>query len=177
MNYGNIKKTDIADGVGVRVTLFVSGCRRHCKGCFNSDTWDFGYGEPFTEETEKELLDALAPSYINGLTLLGGEPMEPENQAALLPFVCRVRSLYPDKSIWCYTGCTLEKDLVPGGSHFCGATEELLSLIDVLVDGEFIEEKKDLRLLFRGSSNQRVIDMKKGCVIYGAGSENEGKRY
>ena len=176
MNYGNIKKTDIADGVGVRVTLFVSGCRRHCKGCFNSDTWDFGYGEPFTEETEKELLDALAPSYINGLTLLGGEPMEPENQAALLPFVRRVRSHYPDKSIWCYTGCTLEKDLVPGGSHFCGATEELLSLIDVLVDGEFIEEKKDLRLLFRGSSNQRVIDMKKGCVIYGAGSENEGKR-
>ena len=160
MYYGEIQKTDIANGRGVRVSLFVSGCRRHCKGCFNSDTWSFTYGTPYTDETENEIIEALSPSYINGLTLLGGEPMEKENQEALLPLLRRVRETYPEKDIWCYTGCTLEKDLVPGGAYYCEATDEILSLLDVLVDGEFIEEKKDLRLVFRGSSNQRIIDMK-----------------
>ena len=134
MYYGEIKKTDIANGRGVRVSLFVSGCRRHCKGCFNSDTWSFTYGTPYTDETENEIIEALSPSYINGLTLLGGEPMEKENQEALLPLLRRVRETYPEKDIWCYTGCTLEKDLVPGGAYYCEATDEILSLLDVLVD-------------------------------------------
>ena len=159
MYYSEIKKTDIADGTGVRVTLFVSGCNRHCKGCFNPETWSFTNGKPFTGDTEQEILDALAPSYINGLTLLGGEPMEKSNQKALLPLVRRVREMYPEKDIWCYTGCTLERDLLPGGAYHCEETDELLHLIDVLVDGEFIEEKKNLRLVFCGSENQRVIDM------------------
>ena len=160
MYYSEIKKTDIADGPGVRVTLFVSGCTRHCKGCFNPETWSFTNGRPFTEETQQALLDALAPSYIGGLTLLGGEPMELENQRALLPFVRRVRAAYPEKTIWCYTGCTFEDDLNPGGSWHCEATDALLALLDVLVDGAFIEEKKNLRLVFRGSENQRLIDLR-----------------
>ena len=160
MYYGEIKKTDIANGTGVRVTLFVSGCRRHCKNCFNPETWSFTNGQPFTDDTAREIIDALRPSYINGLTLLGGEPMEIENQRALLPFVRQVRAAYPDKTIWCYTGCTLERDLYVGGTYHCEATDELMSLIDVLVDGEFIEEKKNLRLRFCGSTNQRIIDMK-----------------
>lgn len=160
MYYSEIKQTDIANGVGVRVTLFVSGCTRHCKGCFNPETWSFSNGLPFTAETEKLLLQALKPSYIGGLTLLGGEPMEPANQAALLPFIRRVRACYPEKDIWCYTGCILEHDLLPGGAYHCDATDELLHCIDVLVDGAFEEEKKDLRLVFRGSSNQRLIDMR-----------------
>ena len=160
MYYGEIKKTDIANGTGVRVTLFVSGCRRHCKNCFNPETWSFTNGQPFTDDTAREIIDALRPSYINGLTLLGGEPMEIENQRAFLPFVRQVRAAYPDKTIWCYTGCTLERDLYAGGTYHCEATDELMSLIDVLVDGEFIEEKKNLRLRFCGSTNQRIIDMK-----------------
>ena len=161
MYYSNIKKTDIADGTGVRVTLFVSGCRRHCKGCFNPETWSFENGRPFTRETEDELLSAMDHPFINGLTLLGGEPMEIPNQSALLPFLRRVRERFPDKDIWCYTGCTLERDLAPGGGYHCPETDEMLSLIDVLVDGEFIEERKKLGLLFRGSDNQRLIDMKR----------------
>jgi anaerobic ribonucleoside-triphosphate reductase activating protein len=161
MYFSEIKKTDIANGTGVRVTLFVSGCRRHCKNCFNSETWSFTNGKPFTDETQRELLDALNHSYINGLTLLGGEPMEIENQRALLPFLRRVRAVCPNKDVWCYTGCTLERDLYEGGAYHCEATDELLSLIDVLVDGEFIEEKKNLRLIFCGSENQRLIDLKK----------------
>ena len=159
MYYSRIKKTDIADGTGVRVTLFVSGCRRHCPGCFNPETWSFTNGQPFTPETEQTLLQALAPSYIRGLTLLGGEPMEPENQRVLLPFVQQVRARFPEKDVWCFTGCTLETGLSPGGSHFCEATAPLLACIDVLVDGPFIEAQKDLRLVFRGSANQRVIDL------------------
>lgn len=161
MYYSEIKKTDIANGVGVRVTLFVSGCNRHCKNCFNRETWSFTNGQPFDESTEKLLLDALAPKHINGLTLLGGEPMEKPNQRSLLPFVRRVKEMYPDKDIWCYTGCTLERDLLANGAYHCEVTDELLSLTDVLVDGEFIEELKDIRLLFRGSSNQRIIDMQR----------------
>lgn len=161
MNYGEIKKTDIADGEGVRVSLFVSGCRRHCKNCFNKVTWDFDYGNPFTEETQEELLQALAPDYIAGLTLLGGDPMEPENQRALLPFVKRVRKELPKKTIWCYTGYTYKDGVLEEEQNNCEVTRELISLFDVLVDGRFIEELKDIRLVFRGSSNQRVIDIKK----------------
>lgn len=173
MNYGEIKKYDIANGEGVRVTLFVSGCTHHCKGCFNAETWDFHYGKPFTKDTEGELFAALSPAYIRGLTLLGGEPFEPSNQTALLPFLKRLRKELPEKDIWCYTGYTLDTDLRPGGSAYCEATDEMLGLLDVLVDGEFIEAKKDIRLVFKGSSNQRIIDLKKsreqGRIIERAG--------
>ena len=161
MNYGEIKKTDIANGEGVRVSLFVSGCRRHCKNCFNRMTWDFSYGKPFTEATQEELFEALAPGYIAGLTLLGGDPMEPENQRALLPFLKEVRKRFPHKTIWCYTGYTYADGTLAEGEVNCEATRELISLLDVLVDGRFVEELKDIRLVFRGSSNQRVIDVKR----------------
>ena len=161
MNYGEIKKTDIANGEGVRVSLFVSGCTHHCKGCFNPETWNFDFGKPFDGEAMTEVYNALLPSHINGLTLLGGEPMEPENQRALLPFIRKLRYSLPRKDIWCYTGYTLETDLAEGGKAYCSATSELLSYIDVLVDGEFIEEKKNISLKFRGSENQRLIDLPK----------------
>ena len=159
MYYGNIKKYDIADGPGVRVTLFVSGCRHHCKGCFNSETWDFQYGQPYTEDTEGELLEALKPGYIAGLTLLGGEPFEPENQVELVKLLKKVRETYPEKNIWSYTGYVYDKDLVPGGRVYTDVTDEMLSYIDVLVDGPFVEELKDITLQFRGSSNQRIIEL------------------
>ena len=159
MYYGNIKYYDIADGPGVRTTLFVSGCTHHCPGCFQPETWAFDYGRPFTAETEAELLASLAPDYVDGLTLLGGEPMEPDNQRALLPFLCRVREAYPGKDIWCYTGYTLERDLLSPSRARCEVTDQMLSLIDVLVDGEFIQAEKDITLLFRGSRNQRLIDL------------------
>jgi len=159
MNYSGIKETDIANGTGVRVSLFVSGCRHHCKGCFNPDTWRFEAGEPFTQETEALLLKTLEPDYVNGLSLLGGEPMEPDNQRALVPFLKKVREKFPQKTVWCYTGCVLQDDFTLDGDYTCEVTEELLSAIDVLVDGRFIEEKKNLRLLFRGSENQRLINM------------------
>ena len=161
MNYGNIKNCDIADGQGVRVTLFVSGCTNCCKGCFQPETWDFEYGRPFTAETEERLLKLLAPDFINGLTLLGGEPMEPENQRALLPFVRKVREVLPNKTVWCYSGFTYEELLTDGSHPRCEVTDELLSLIDVLVDGKFVEELKDISLRFRGSSNQRILDLNK----------------
>ncbi|MCI8637586.1 MAG: anaerobic ribonucleoside-triphosphate reductase activating protein [Coprococcus sp.] len=161
MNYGNIKKCDIADGPGVRVSLFVSGCRHHCKGCFNAETWDFHYGQPYTKETEAEILEALAPSHIQGLTLLGGEPFEPENQAKLAELVKKVREAFPQKDIWCYTGYLYDVDLIPGGKVFTENTDAMLSCIDVLVDGEFVEEKKDITLRFRGSSNQRILEIGK----------------
>ena len=159
MNYAEIKNYDIANGLGVRVSLFVSGCTHHCKGCFNPMTWDFSYGKPFTEEVQDELLEMLSPAYIDGLTLLGGEPMEPDNQRALLPFVNKVRAQYPDKNIWCYTGYKLDEELLKPSRARCEVTDELLSLIDVLVDGEFIEEQKNISLSFRGSENQRLIDL------------------
>ena len=159
MYYGEIKNCDIANGQGVRVTLFVSGCTNCCKGCFQPQTWDFEYGKPFTAETEEHLLKLLAPDYINGLTLLGGEPMEPENQRALLPFVKKVRETLPNKTVWCFSGFTYEGLLTDGSHPRCEVTDELLSLIDVLVDGKFVEELKDISLRFRGSSNQRLIDL------------------
>ncbi len=173
MYYGNIKNCDIADGEGVRVTLFVSGCTNKCKGCFQPETWDFCYGQPFTEETEEEILSMLKPDYINGLTLLGGDPFEPENQRALLPFVKRVREAYPQKNIWAYTGFTYD-ELKKDGSHpRCEVTDELLSQIDILVDGRFVEEFKDITLKFRGSRNQRILDLnetrKEGRAIFWEG--------
>ncbi len=161
MNYAEIKNCDIANGEGVRVSLFVSGCRRHCKGCFNAVTWDFSYGKPFDEEVEERILGMLAPGYIAGLTLLGGDPFEPENQRALLPFVRKVRERFPEKTIWCYTGYTYEHGGLKEPEVQTEATRALLSLIDILVDGRFIEAQKDIRLKFRGSSNQRVIDLKR----------------
>lgn len=160
MNYAVIKPRDIANGLGVRVSLFVSGCTHRCKGCFNSEAWDFSYGRPFDENTENEIIELMKPSYVRGLSLLGGEPMEPVNQRALEPFLRKVKNIYPDKDIWCYSGYTLENDILKGRAH-CEVTDSILSMIDILVDGEFVEEKKNIRLKFRGSENQRVIDLKK----------------
>ena len=159
MYYGTVKKRDIANGPGVRVSLFVSGCTHCCPGCFNRDTWDFKYGEPFTAETEEMILADLAPDFIAGLSLLGGEPMEPQNQRALLPLLKKVRERYPKKTVWCYSGYTLE-ELMGDSRGRCEVTDEVLSVIDVLVDGEFVEAKKDIRLRFRGSSNQRLVDLR-----------------
>ena len=150
----------IADGIGVRVTLFVSGCRNHCKNCFQPETWAFDYGEPFTKETEDYILQELAPDYVDGLTLLGGEPGEAENQRGLLPFLRRVRQELPSKTIWCYSGFTwAQLTGVEPARCRCEVTDEFLSLLDVLVDGPFVEELHDITLLFRGSSNQRLIDV------------------
>ena len=160
MNYAGIKYCDIANGLGCRTVLFVSGCRNHCKDCFQPHTWDFGYGEPFDEKIQQEILDSLKPAYVKGLTLLGGEPFEPENQEALVPFVRKVREQYPNKDIWAFTGYVYDVDLVEGGRKCTQMTNELLSMIDVLVDGPFIAEERDLMLKFRGSRNQRVLDMK-----------------
>lgn len=159
MNYSEIKYCDIANGPGVRTSLFVSGCRRHCKNCFNYMTWDFSYGNPFTEEVQDKVLKSLEPDYVDGLTLLGGEPFEPENQRELVKFVKKVRMRFPEKSIWAFSGNTLE-EIQEGHAH-CEVTEELLSHIDVLVDGPFIQDLYDIRLRFRGSSNQRILDLKK----------------
>ena len=150
MNYAELKKVDIANGPGVRVSLFVSGCRNHCKGCFNPETWDFDYGRPFTRETEDEIIEALRPSWIQGLSILGGEPTEEENAAVLIPFLKRVRAALPDKDIWLYSGYTYE----------ALRDKEILTLVDVLVDGPFLLELKDAGLAFRGSRNQRIIDLK-----------------
>ncbi len=160
MHYGEIKNCDIANGEGVRVTLFVSGCTNHCKNCFQPQTWDFCYGQPFTAETEEHLMTLLAPDHINGLTLLGGEPFEPENQRALVPFLRRVRERFPGKSIWSFSGFTLEEMQTDGAHPRCEVTDEMLSLLDVLVDGRYVDELHDISLRFRGSSNQRLIDLK-----------------
>lgn len=158
MNYANIKYVDIANGPGTRTSLFVSGCRVHCTGCFNRETWDFLFGEPFTREVEDRILASLEPRYVHGLTVLGGEPMEPENQRALVGFLKRVRKRFPSKTIWCFSGYTL--DVIAFGAKRCEVTDELLGLIDVLVDGPFVEGRKDLGLRFRGSSNQRILDLR-----------------
>lgn len=159
MNYANIKTYSIENGTGVRVSLFVSGCTHHCKDCFNEQAWDFGYGTLFTEDTENAVIEALAPDYMAGITLLGGEPMEPVNQRGLLPLLKRIRKELPQKTVWAYTGYVYE-DLLEGGRAHCEVTEELLSLCDILVDGPFIAEKKNISLRFRGSENQRIIDLK-----------------
>jgi len=161
MYYGNIKQYDIADGEGCRTTLFVSGCTNQCKNCFQPETWDFHFGQPYTEETEQHLLDLLSDENIQGLTLLGGEPFEPENQKVLVKLLRRVRKELPEKDIWSYTGFIYDRDLLEGQRKHCEVTDEMLSLLDVLVDGPFIEELKNISLSFRGSENQRVIDMKK----------------
>ena len=161
MNYATIKKRDIANGVGVRVSLFVSGCTHHCKNCFNKETWDFSYGEKFTEDTENLILEYLKPDYVNGLSLLGGEPFELQNQETLTQLLRKVKAQYPEKDIWCYTGYLFDKHLLSESRAQGEFTDEMLSLIDVLVDGPFIEEQKDISLQFRGSKNQRVIDVKR----------------
>ena len=160
MNYADIKRIDVANGPGVRVSLFVSGCTHHCKECFNPETWDFGYGKLFDEKAEDEIIQYLKPDYIKGLTLLGGDPMEKVNQEALIPLLEKVKKEYPDKSIWCYTGYDFENDIKENMLENCEVTKKFMSYIDVLVDGEFKLELKDLILVFRGSSNQRIIMVK-----------------
>ena len=166
MNYASIRDCDIANGEGVRVTLFVSGCTHHCKGCFNPDQWDFNYGEPFTREVEDRILGLLGQSFISGLSILGGEPMEPSNQRVLVPFLRRFREKFGDtKTLWVYTGCVLDTgtfNLQPSTFNLEGTTQEFLRMIDVLVDGPFVEELKDISLQFRGSSNQRILRLKEG---------------
>lgn len=166
MNYATIKDADIANGLGIRVSLFVSGCTHHCKNCFNRVAWDFDYGDPFTKVVEDKLLLMLGKSYIKGLSLLGGEPFEPRNQETLYKFVKRFKEQYPQKDVWCYTGFTYEDDLLSDSYAHTKYTYPLLELIDVLVDGKFIEELKDISLKFRGSSNQRIIDVKKSLVSH-----------
>lgn len=161
MNYATIKPVDIANGPGVRVSLFVSGCTHRCKGCFNKEAWDFQFGKPFTEEVQKQLLSSLDHDYIEGLTLLGGEPMEPSNQESLLPFIKAVREHLPGKTIWCFTGYDFEKDILGKMMKTSAVTRELIPLFDVMVDGKFVAEKKNLSLKFRGSENQRVLNVKK----------------
>ena len=159
MNYADIKQYDIANGPGVRISLFVSGCTHRCPNCFNEVAWDFNYGKPFTEETIETILEYLEPSYIWGLTLLGGEPMEHSNQKGLLPLLRRVKERYPDKTIWCFSGYLFDKDIVGRMVKEWPETEELLSYIDVMVDGEYVEAEKDLSKRFKGSANQRTIDV------------------
>ena len=160
MHYGELKKCDIANGIGVRVTLFVSGCTNHCPDCFQPQTWDFDYGKVFTDETKAEIFAELDKPFINGLTVLGGEPFEPRNQRELLPLLREVQEKYPDKTIWCFTGFRLDDELLRDGSYpRCEATDGMLACINVLVDGRFVKELKDISLQFRGSRNQRVIDM------------------
>ena len=160
MNYATIKNCDIANGPGVRISLFVSGCTHRCKGCFNEVAWDFDYGQPFTQETAEEILNMLAPPHIAGITLLGGEPFEPQNQPALLDLLRQIKAKMPEKSIWAFSGYLFEKDILAGRLGPKEITQEFVSYLDVLVDGPFILEKKDLKLRFRGSSNQRLIDVK-----------------
>ena len=161
MYYADIKKADVANGVGVRVSVFVSGCTHHCKNCFNEQAWDFHYGNEFTEKEIEKVINLMNHSYVSGLTLLGGEPFEHTNQQGLLPLVRKVKEKFPDKNIWCYSGYTFEKDIINKMCKEWKETPELLSYIDVLVDGEIQEDKKDIKLKFRGSSNQRIIDVKK----------------
>ena len=159
MNYATIKTHDVANGPGVRVSLFVSGCTHHCPGCFNAEAWDFAYGEEFTSEIADRIIELIAPSYIKGFSLLGGEPLEPSNQAALAPLLERIKQTYPDKTVWCYTGYNFETDILPCRLGDANVTRKMIQSIDVLVDGRFVQEKKDLSLKFRGSSNQRIIDV------------------
>ena len=159
MNYATIKNCDIANGIGVRVSLFVSGCTHHCPGCFNEVAWDFDYGTPFTQETIDSILKMLSPSHIKGLTLLGGEPFEPQNQPAIVDLLRQMKKKYPEKTVWAFSGYLFDKDILSGRLGPWSITEEYLSYLDVLVDGPFVEAKKDLNLRFRGSSNQRLIDV------------------
>ena len=159
MNYATIKNCDIANGPGVRVSLFVSGCTHRCPGCFNEEAWDFNYGNPFTQETIDKILAMLKPSHVKGLTLLGGEPFEPQNQPEVVNLLRQVKAAYPEKSIWAFSGYLFDKDILAGRLGPWEITKEFLSYLDVLVDGPFVMSKKDLTLRFRGSSNQRLIDV------------------
>lgn len=159
MNVATIKPVDIANGEGVRVSLFVSGCTHYCPGCFNAEAWDFSYGEPYTAETEDRLIEMLRPSYIRGLSLLGGEPFEPQNQRVLVGLLRRLKAELPEKDVWCYSGYTLDGELLTESRARCEVTDEMLSMIDVLVDGRFEQDKRNLMLRFRGSENQRLIDL------------------
>lgn len=161
MNYATIKEFDVANGPGVRVSLFVSGCTHHCKNCFNQEAWDFNYGNPFTQAEIDKIIKCLEPDYMKGLSLLGGEPFEYINQQGLLPLVRAFKEAYPQKNLWCYTGFDFEKDIKCDMMVKWPETRELISYIDILVDGKFVEELKDLKLRFRGSSNQRIIDVQK----------------
>ena len=159
MNYAGVKNCDIANGLGVRVSLFVSGCTHHCKGCFNEVAWDFDYGTPFTQETIDKILDMMRPSYIRGLTLLGGEPFEPQNQGPIVELLRQIKEKMPEKSIWAFSGYLFDRDILSGRLGDWKVTQEYLSYLDVLVDGPFVEAKKNLSLRFRGSENQRIIDV------------------
>ncbi|MBQ8503448.1 MAG: anaerobic ribonucleoside-triphosphate reductase activating protein [Clostridia bacterium] len=161
MNYATIKPFDVANGPGVRVSLFVSGCTHRCKGCFNEEAWDFNFGERFTEREEQKILEALKPDYIKGFSLLGGEPFEPKNQMVLVNLLERIKKEYPQKDIWCYSGYDYEKDLLSGRLCDFSITDRMLSCIDILVDGKFVQELKNLKLRFKGSENQRIIDVRK----------------
>jgi anaerobic ribonucleoside-triphosphate reductase activating protein len=173
MNYADIKQYDVANGIGVRVSLFVSGCTHHCKDCFNQEAWDFNYGRPFTQMEENDIITYLKPEYVAGLSLLGGEPMETSNQEGLLPLLRRVREEYPEKTIWCYTGYLFDRDIMEHMYPQSDTTREMISYIDILVDGEFETERKNLKVNFRGSDNQRIIDVKKsldsGHVVHWEG--------
>ena len=161
MHVGEVMTADVANGEGMRVSVFVSGCRNHCKGCFQPQTWDFNYGREYTPEIEQFIIDELSKSYYDGITILGGDPMEPENQEPVLQLLRRIKKELPDKNVWAYTGYVYDRDLVPGGKRFVdGVTRELLESIDILIDGRFVEELENLMLNFRGSSNQRIIKMK-----------------
>ena len=177
MNYADIKQYDVANGPGIRISLFVSGCNHHCKGCFNEEAWDFNYGKPFTNETIDTIIEYLNNPHIAGLTLLGGEPMEPVNQKALLPLVKRVKDTYPDKSIWCFTGFRFDDDILGKMYDNVPETKELLARFDVMVDGKFIEELKSVSLVFKGSSNQRTImvqeSLQKGEIVLWTPPENK----
>ena len=179
MNYATIKNNDIANGPGVRVSLFVSGCTHRCPGCFNEEAWDFDFGQPFTQETIDLILDMLKKPHIKGLTLLGGEPFEPQNQPALVQLLRQVKEHYPEKSIWAYSGYLFDKDILAGRLGPKEITEEYVSYLDVIVDGRFVESKKNLSLRFRGSENQRLIDvkasLKEGNVVLWQDWQSEGK--
>lgn len=181
MNYAAIKDCDIANGPGVRISLFVSGCTHHCKGCFNQQAWDFQYGQPFTQQTVDTILKLLRPDYIKGLTLLGGEPFEPQNQGPIVDLLRQVKAAYPKKSIWAFTGYLFDRDILSGKLGEWNITREYLQYLDVLVDGPFVEEKKDLMLRFRGSSNQRLIDVPKslasGSVVLWEDWQGNGRSF
>lgn len=166
MKYAKIKKCDVANGPGVRVSLFVTGCNHHCKNCFNREAWDFNYGDDFTQKEESEIIEDLKPDYITGLSLLGGEPFEKTNQEGLVPLIKKVKETYPNKEIWCYTGFTFDKQILGQmiGEEHRETTKEMLDNIDYIVDGRFVDELKDPKLRFRGSSNQRIIDVKKSLA-------------
>ena len=176
MNYATIKNCDIANGPGVRVSLFVSGCSHRCPGCFNSEAWDFGYGQPFDQTVIDRILDDLSPSFVKGLTLLGGEPFEPQNQGPIVELLRQIKAKYPEKSIWAFSGYLFDRDITSGR---LGDTAEYLSYLDVLVDGPFIEAKKNLSLRFRGSENQRLIDvpasLKSGEIVLWQDWQGQGK--